>query len=212
MAINEIRAQQLAQQAFEHLTENYQDTLAWAHNVDFRNLKLKTFLWNYCWVVYASGFKVAILEERFPSLQIAFKDFDPAALSRMRSIKGVLDVFNNERKANCFLTGAQTVIGEGFSPFKRRLLKEGVQALQELPGIGPITKDHMAKNIGLADVPKADIWLKRAAKFCEASSVPELTTYISNRCGESQHIVDLAIWTYGKDGLLQNMIGQSVRT
>jgi hypothetical protein len=85
MAINEIRAPKLAQQAFDHLEENDPDMLAWARNVGpttFRNLRLKTFLWDYCWVVYASGFKVAIIEEKFPSLQKAFKDFDPAALSR----------------------------------------------------------------------------------------------------------------------------------
>jgi 3-methyladenine DNA glycosylase Tag len=129
MAINELRAQKLAQQAFDHLKENDPDTLAWARNVGtttFRNLRPKAFLSEYCWVVYASGFKFAIIQEKFPSLQKAFKDFDPAALSRMRSIKAVLTVFNNEKKANCFLSGAQTVIEEGFSHFKRRLLKEGV--------------------------------------------------------------------------------------
>ena len=207
MAINELRARKLAQQAFKHLKKNDPDTLAWARNVGtttFRNLRLKVFLSEYCWVVYASGFKVAIIQEKFPSLQKAFTDFDPKALSRMRSIKAVLNVFNNKKKANCFLSGAQTVIGEGFSHFKHRLRKEGVQMLQELPGIGPITKDHRAKNIGLADVAKADIWLERAAKICGARSVPELTAYIANHLGESQHVVDVAIWTYGKDGLLHN--------
>jgi hypothetical protein len=77
-----------------------------------------------------------------------------------------------------------------------------VQALEKLPGIGPTTKDHLAKNIGLADVPKADRWLKRAAKLCEANSVPELTSYIAKRLSESQHVIDVAIWTYGKDGKL----------
>jgi GxxExxY protein len=42
-----------------------------------------------------------LLKKKLPALQKAFKNFDPESLSRMRSIKSVLDVFNNERKANC---------------------------------------------------------------------------------------------------------------
>ncbi|TAJ99279.1 hypothetical protein EPO44_10645 [bacterium] len=74
--------------------------------------------------------------------------------------------------------------------------------LEELPGIGPITKFHLAKNIGLADVAKPDIWLERAAKLCRAASVKQLTTYLTEAIGESHHILDVAIWHYGVDGLL----------
>jgi hypothetical protein len=207
MTINETQARKLADQAFSYLEQTYPETLAEHRNIGphtFRNLRLKQFLSEYCWVVYASGFRFSVIEEKFPELQKAFRDFDPDSLSRMRSIKAVLDVFNNERKANCFLSGAQPIMNEGFSTFKRRLLKNGVKVLQELPGIGPITKDHLAKNIGLADVSKADIWLERAAKLCEASSVPELTTYVAGYLGESQNVGDVAIWAYAKDGFLQN--------
>jgi hypothetical protein len=203
--MNEARALQLAQTALDHLIDTDPDSLEWARNVGastFQNLRLKQFLFEYCWVVYASGFKFRIVEAIFPAVQKAFKDFDPSALSRMRSIKAVRAVFNHERKARSFLTGAQSVIGEGFSAFKRRLRKEGVQALDDLPGIGPITKDQLAKNIGFADVPKADRWLERAAKLCDANSVSELTSYAAQHLGESQHVVDVAIWTYGRDGLL----------
>jgi hypothetical protein len=205
MAINEARARKLAKQALDHLIETDPDTLAWFRKVGpttFRNLRLTAFLSEYCWVVYASGFKFAVIQSKFPSLQKAFRDFDPVALSRMRSVSAVLKVFKNERKASCFLAGAHMVIEEGFSSFKRRLLREGVQALQDLPGIGPITQNHLAKNIGLADVAKADIHLVEAAKRCEAGSVPELTAYIAEYTGESQNVVDVAIWMYGKDRLL----------
>jgi hypothetical protein len=157
MPINKSRAQKLAQAALDHLKETNPDELKRARDMGpatFHNLRLKHFLADYCWVVYASGFKFAIIEAKFPALRSAFKDFEPAALSRMRSIRPVLDVFNNERKAKSFLTGAQTIIRDGFIPFKQRLRQEGAQALETLPGIGPITKDHLAKNIGLADVPK----------------------------------------------------------
>jgi hypothetical protein len=201
--MNEKRAHLLAQQAIEYLRTAYPEVLAWAENVGpntFRNLKEKRFLADYCWVVYASGFKFTVIEAIFPALRVAFKDFEPGALSRMRSLAPVLEVFNNERKATSFLAGAKAIHKEGFVAFKRRLRKEGVATLENLPGIGPITKDHLAKNIGLADVAKADIWLERASNMCEAASVTELTAYLSTRLGVSQHVIDVAIWQYGADG------------
>lgn len=206
--MNESLAQDLGQQAIAHLGETSPETLAWARGVSpntFRNLRLKQFLTDYCWVVYASGFSFAVIENKFPELKTAFKDFDPAALSRMRSTRKVLSVFNNERKASNFLAGAKAVIKEGFSSYKKRLAKGGAETLLELPGIGPITKDHLAKNIGLADVAKADIWLERAAAIC-GTTVTELTTYLAGHSGESQHTIDVAIWTFGKDGLFNGLV------
>jgi len=207
MTMNKTRARLFAQKALQYLQVTYPDTLSWAQSIGpntFRNLREKQFLYSYCWVIYASGFKVAVIEAKFPHLQEAFKDFEPNALSRMRSIAPVLKVFNNERKAECFLLGAHAIHREGFVPFKRRLRKEGVQALESLPGIGPITKDHLAKNIGFADVAKADIWLERAANLCGAASVTELTSYLAESLGETQHVIDVAIWQYGADGQFAN--------
>jgi hypothetical protein len=67
-----------------------------------------------------------------------------------------------------------------------------------LPGIGPITKYHLAKNIGLLDNPKPDIWLQRAALKC-SSSVDELVEYLSKKYKLSQHTVDVILWFYGAD-------------
>jgi hypothetical protein len=204
MAFDEARAKLLAENAFDHLKKTGPEALEWARNIGastFRNLRLKTFLWHYCWVVYASGFKFSVIEDKFPSIKNAFKNFEPASLARMRSIKPVLSIFDNERKAKSFLTGAQSVIDEGFASFKNRLRNEGIDVLEKLPGIGPITKYHLAKNIGLVDVSKPDIWLERAAILCGAPTVQHLTEYAAQSLAETQHVVDVAIWKYGKDGL-----------
>ena len=108
--MKQIKAAQLFEKAMKYCEENHPDDLAWAKSITpttFKNLKSKKFLEEYCWVVYASGFKVAILKEYFPMIKSAFKDFDLAALSRMRSIKPVLAVFGSERKADCFLRAAK---------------------------------------------------------------------------------------------------------
>jgi len=101
----------------------------------FKNLRSKQFLSEYCWVVYASGFKVAILETIFPDLKAAFKDFELGELAKMKSTKPVLAIFNNERKANSFLAGSKRIAQEGFSEFKKRLQNTCVDMLEELPGI-----------------------------------------------------------------------------
>lgn len=202
--MNEAAANDLWKRAFAHIVATEPDMLARARSVGpatFRNLRLRQFLSAYCFVIYASGFKFATIDARFPAIEAAFKDFDPDRLARMRSLTPVLKVFGNERKAECFLRGAKLVIAEGFTAFKKRLRRDGVCVLAGLPGLGPITKDHLAKNIGFLDVAKADVWLERAADLC-GGTVSEVVDGISTRHGESRHVVDVAIWKLGRDGLL----------
>lgn len=181
--------------------ENYAHELVWATSIGqetFRNLRSKKFLSEYCWVVYASGFKASTVESIFPELQAAFRNFVLADLAKMRSIRSVLLHFNSPRKASSFLEGSKLIANEGFSTFKKRLKINGVDTLEQLPGIGPITKFHLAKNIGLADEAKPDIWLVRAADAC-SSTVEELVAFLSKKYGMSRHTVDVILWRYGAD-------------
>ena len=202
-AFDKALALRLGNAAVDYLRETDPEVFKWVMETgraDFDDLDLQSFLRAYCWMVYASGFRFSTVKVLFPDIASAFKDFDPDGLARMRSIKPVLEVFNNERKARCFLTGAQQVIEEGFDAFKTRLGKRGPDVLLELGGIGPVTKNHLAKNIGLADVAKADIWLVRAAQLCDASSVDQLVEFLESELRLSAHAIDVAIWTYAKDG------------
>lgn len=195
----------MGEKSVNYLQDKDLGNFNWAKSIgedSFVNLELQEFLSRYCWVVYASGFRFSTIKALFPQIAEAFKGFKPDSLGRMRSIKPVLAVFNNERKARSFLSGAKQVIEEGFSSFKDRLRNGGPDILLELGGIGPITKDHLAKNIGLADVAKADIWLQRAADICGAPSVDKLVRYLSVKLGFSAHVIDIALWTYAKDGEL----------
>jgi hypothetical protein len=208
MALDQTLAKQLATRSMEHLVQRYPEVLDEYRAIGrgtFDKLDLRTFLYHYCYVVYASGFRASMIEGKFPALQTAFRDFDPERLARMRSIDPVLRIFNNTRKANCFLTGARSVMREGFPEFKARLSECGREALQELPGIGPITKEHLAKNIGLWNGPKPDIHLKRAANLC-GTSVPKLVEYVADYLGETQNVVDVAIWEFCRDGLLRTLL------
>jgi hypothetical protein len=234
MQINEKRALTLGREALAYLEAERPDLLKWAQKIGpktFRYLKLKQFLSAYCWVVYCSGFKFDIVEEKFPRLQKAFKDFDPDKLSRMRSVEPVLKVIGHKNKANNFLDGAKDIIREGIVPLKKRLNEDRIKTmkilkslsslknlmdlddldgvlttLDDFEGIGPITKFHLAKNIGLVDVPKPDIWLCRATVLCGGSvdytTVSRLVGLVAGRLKKTKCTIDVAIWLYGKDGCL----------
>jgi len=197
-------ASKMFEEARDYCEENYTAELDWANGINaetFKNIKSQRFLTEYCWVIYVSGFKVSTVESIFPDLKEAFKGFDIQALSRMRSIKPALQVFNNERKAESFAKGSKGIAEEGFSSFKKRLKKEGVDMLGRLPGIGPITKYHLAKNIGLVDEAKPDIWLVRAAEASN-TSVNELVEFLSKKYSMSRHAVDVVLWRHGADNSL----------
>jgi 3-methyladenine DNA glycosylase Tag len=189
-------------QAFTYMQTHKAEELEWARGINentFKNIKAKIFLSEYCWVVYASGFKVSIVEEKFPFLKSAFKDFDLDALSRMRSVTQALKVVNHRGKAEGFLEGAKKICNEGFGNFKNRLRKDGIDVLCELPFIADITKKHLAKNIGFMDVAKDDIWLERIRELASAKNVEELTRYLSKKHGESEHVIDVVLWRYCAD-------------
>lgn len=189
----------LFENAREYCEENYMHEIEWVQSITpstLKNMKAKRFLESYCWVVYASGFKASTVENKFPNLKKAFKDFDLEKLYRMRSLSSALKAFNNDKKASSFLKGAKLIADEGFSKFKKRIQTDGIDSLEELPGIGPITKYHLAKEIGLADVAKPDVWLVRASILCE-TTVDELVSFLSNKYNLENKIVDVILWRYG---------------
>ncbi len=61
-----------------------------------------------------------------------------------------------------------------------------------LPWIGPVTKYHLAKNLGL-DVAKPDRWLARLAA-AEGESVESLCARLAEASGDRVATVDLVLW------------------
>lgn len=169
------------------------DSADWA-DIDraktWRDLDEKAFLAEYCWVVFAAGFKVSILEEKFEELQKVFKQFEPDAVARMRSIRLETLPIRHENKANGFLKGAKLVHKAGWDDFKEGLAKhaakdandgiDALDALKVLPWIGDVTKYHLAKNIGLADVAKPDVHLEWCATHCAAELTSSSPTWQAN--------------------------------
>lgn len=187
-----------AKRMFEEALRAVGDSADW-HPEDmakqWRELDEKEFLSQYCWVVFASGFKVAQLRPVFPSISKVFKHFDPEAVARMRPVKEEKLPIKRKDKADGFLTGAKMVHSEGWGEFKKRLKREGMDYLEKLPWIGEITKKHLAMNIGLADTPKDDVHLRRRAEHCNAS-VDELVAFLAEEYKMQRRQVDAVLWQW----------------
>ena len=188
-----------ARRMFEEAQEAVGYRADWA-DIDrvqtWRDLDEQEFLSQYCWVVFASGFRVAVVEKYFEDIEKVFKRFDPKAVARMKQVNRDKLPIGNKRKANGFLKGAKIVHKEGWGVFKARVKREGMDALKELPWIGDITKKHLAKNIGLADVAKNDVHLRWCAKRCSAKTVDELVTFLAAKYGMTKHKVDAVLWEW----------------
>lgn len=191
--------------AFVYVEKNKPEEIKWARSLSpdkFRRMNSKSFLESYVWVVYASGFKFEILKHKFPALKKAFHNFDLEKLCRMESIKPVLTVFNNERKAKCVLRGARLINKEGFSNFKKRILaleKQVPEALDKLPGVGEINRNQLARDIGLMDVAKGDVWLQKLTKLFLAPSHSIMVEYLAKTFNEKQGVVDVILWRFCAD-------------
>ena len=194
--------------ALDYSNNYYSDALAWVKKRSIETFKEMTpeeFLYQYCWVVYAAGFRVSTLENKFDALAKAFKNFNLEKIYRMQSTEPALAVFNNKRKAESFLRGVKLIYEEGFSEFKERVLKQGMRALKELPGIGEITQKHLARNVGILDISKDDVWLVRLGEKLEARTVEQLVIYLSEEFGEKQGAVDLILWRFCADNGWQEL-------
>ena len=196
----------VADKMFEEALAAVGDDADWA-DIDraktWQELDEQTFLGEYCWVVFASGFKVAVVEKHFGELQEVFKQFEPDAVGRMGHVPLEALPIRHEGKARGFLEGAKLIHKTGWSDFKTRLedaaardVEEGIDALTVLPYIKGVTKYHLAKNIGLADVAKPDVHLMWCKEHCAAESVDELVAYLASKYQMSKHKVDAVLWQW----------------
>ena len=183
---------------------------AWGHPDPFRleRMSARKFIEGYCWVIYVSGFRVAVVRSHWPAMRAAYKRFDLDRLARTKVSKRLLSglPIKSERKAEGFLAGCRIVADWGWPQYRAGLLWERrrhgdeavMSVLEELPFIGSITKRHLAMRIGF-DVAKPDVHLTWAAREFNAE-VDEMVEHLSRRFGHSRRYVDGIIFEYRRVG------------
>jgi 3-methyladenine DNA glycosylase Tag len=165
----------------------------------FQRLTQDEFMREYAWTVYAAGFKNAVLEKKFSALEKAFEGFSLDRICRMTSTAKALSIINHTKKAEAVLEGARLISKIGFSNLKEELVKMGPDALVQLPYIGPVNKNQLARNIGLASLHKNDVWIRRLVKLSNSNNDAEMIEELSQRFGERPGIVDLNLWRFCAD-------------
>jgi len=165
----------------ERLIEaGYSEEIAWAETVGSPKDSW-TFFCEYAWVVINSGMKNQVAW----GIWINIKE-------TLRCGEGLVSsVFRHPGKA----AAIQKMWDERhfwFAKYCRIPVQERLNWLQTLPWIGPITKYHLAKNLGM-DVCKPDRHLMRIATKHQLTP-EDLCSILARETGNRIGTVDYVIW------------------
>lgn len=202
--------------------ECYPDTLAYFRSLQLTESTAYTmdpslFLREYVWIVFAAGFNTRILSEKIDALIACYCDVILSMTDEQidRDFewrwKRVEQIIANRRKHDSIreviklmAQAWRTKNGGWWLSFFERIRRFNPQGMPEpnwegieaLPGIGPITKYHLARNMGF-DVIKPDRHLVRLAERFRFESPEAMCAYLSGLHDERIGVVDLILFYAG---------------
>ena len=179
--------------------------ISFASTNDFEHLTEHMFLREYAWVVLSSGMSNRVITHKWPAFRQALGGFSSAkdiTENYSSYYPAALKVFGHRLKINSIFSVAEDISRVGFSLHKSAIRDRGIYYLEEAyPFIGPITRYHLGKNIGL-QVAKPDRHLVRIARACgftqtkNDDAVMAFCGDISKLSGDSIPVVDTVLWRY----------------
>ena len=144
------------------------------------------------WVICCSGMKFAVA-----------KLIQERVWSALNAGQPVIDRFRNKGKA----AAIENIWKDRQNYFDAYLSSDNkLEFLATLPWIGPITKYHLGKNLGL-DVAKPDVHLQRLADRA-GQSVQGLCEALAKKTGYRVATVDLILWWACAHGILNSRTGE----
>jgi len=197
--------------------ENYPDDLEWSkHQVKVEPLKevdKATFLREYAYVVYCSGFRQSVVEKHWPALYQIYHGFNSALISRSREQirESALKHIGNKIKVESILNTAELLKDMKWGTWinYKQQIKDSAPSfnvLEELPFIGPKTKFHLARNVGF-NVAKPDRHLERIAAAYNMTT-ESMCEYLSEKSEEltgiyyDVHTIDSIFWRAAEKNIL----------
>lgn len=179
------------QAAKNHCIDNgYIFEISMVKNRRFEDMTPDLFFKAFVYVVLNSGMKNQIAHLIYEKFIIAFGNNPFVGLNNIRS---GLNVIGHP--------GKREAIRDAFYQYrqwfmvlkKKKTLDEQLCFLESLPWIGPITKYHLARNLGL-DVAKPDRHMSRVAGFFGFDDVQEMCRQLSEQSGDRIGVVDVVLW------------------
>jgi hypothetical protein len=168
----------------------------WQDDRSLDRISETEFLCEAAWVVFNSGMRATTIRGLWPRLTKAFACFDAARIcSDTEQVRQeALNVFGSIGKVNAVIKVADMLRAVGWDKFRVSIARGGVDYLDRLPYIGPVTKYHLAKNIGF-DCVKPDRHIKRMADALETT--PDgMCHAVARRTGDKVCVVDLVLWKW----------------
>lgn len=180
------------------IDSGYAEEIDWQEDMGFERITESDFLREAGWVVLSSGFRESTVRLLFPQISAAFLNWRDS-----KKIAGQLDqctaaallVFAHKQKIAAIGEIVSRVASEGFCRTKDKIKVGGVDFIQTLPFMGPVTSFHLAKNLGLS-VVKPDRHLARISSLTGYATPRQMCQTIASVVGETLSVVDLVIWRY----------------
>jgi hypothetical protein len=154
------------------------------------------FMREAAWVVLCSGFRESIVARAFAAISDAFHRWESADVIVRQGdecVQSARGAFGNDRKLRAIVTIAERVASVGVDCIRSMDDEALLGFCVDLPGIGPITARHLARNVG-ANVAKPDRHLVRIAGLCGFGDVDVLCSTVSRLSGDRVAVVDAVLW------------------
>lgn len=180
------------------LNAGYRAEIEWQSSLDFDLVTEADFLREHAWVALSAGMHEQIIRRYFGIISLCFYEWQSARIiveqeSNCRNL--ALSYFNNHRKIDGIIRTARIIASFGFTSYKEEIRRDPLQVLQSLPFVGPVTRYHLAKNIGLP-FAKPDRHLVRLATSVGYSDIQEFCKDISEHVDDSIPVVDIVLWRF----------------
>jgi hypothetical protein len=166
----------------------------------------KSFLAEYSWVVFVSGFHVGTIARLWPELKCAFLAYDSERIVAHKDdvLRLALSVFRNERKIRAVIAADDRLVslpnpigdllGDMDGP-------EFVEWISDWPFMGRVNRLFLARNIGFEEYSKPDIHLTRLARrFGYDDDVARLCADLARAHGVSPGEIDIVLWRFASEG------------
>lgn len=185
-----------------HVVTYYQQAKAWVEehstwstNLDHLDAPITPFrfLEEYAWAVYVSGFKATTVRAKWPALRAAWKEFEPTAIDDT-SAAAAHTVISNGLKTKAIRNMARRLTTTPWHELEQ-IYCESSEALGQLPWLGAANRRFLARNLGIEQVGKPDVWILRLAAWLGVEW-EEMFEIIEAETGDDAAIADLLLWVY----------------
>lgn len=176
----------------------YEEELNRISSVKLETVTPEFFFQEYTWVVHATGFSAKAVGKFMPKLLAAYGSWDKCGTENFDHVmERVRLVCNNPQKARAIHSTAKRMVDElktiGWEKWRSLNLSD-VEKIGELSYIGPVTRYHLGRNIGLLECVKPDLHLVRMAEHWGFEDCEDMCKSMRGDDQVPLGIVDLALW------------------